>query len=308
MIISDRPPLSSLIRIFLLVVVVGWFVIGQGVGIAVGMAIYGDSFLTALSDIPNHPDLKYAILFSQGIGALIGLILIPWYYLRESEHLSLNGFFKKESQWVLLLITIFIGVISLGQALSFIVEWNANIHFPDWMSWFDVWARKMEGTAAEITSSLTSNLTPLSFVLTFIVVGIIPAIGEELVFRGLIQSEFQRSFKNPHLAIWITAILFSAIHLEFFGFVPRVLLGAFLGYLFYWSGNLMIPILGHFFNNALIVVAIYLKQLEIITIDLENAKSAPLPIVAIGTILTILILYYLRNYFNSRSTPASDPV
>jgi membrane protease YdiL (CAAX protease family) len=117
-----------------------------------------------------------------------------------------------------------------------------------------------------------------------------------------------RAFKNPHLAIWTTSIIFSAIHLQFFGFVPRILIGAFLGYLYYWSGNLWIPVIAHFINNGLQVIGLYLFQRGVITYNIESTESAPLAVVAVATILMLLILYYLRNYFNSRSTPASDPV
>jgi hypothetical protein len=90
------------------------------------------------------------------------------------------------------------------------------------------------------------------------------------------------------------------------GFVPRVLLGAFMGYLYYWSGNLAVPMIAHFFNNGFQVIALYLNQLGIISIDLEKTESAPLLLVAIATIIIFLLLYFLRNHFNSRSISSGD--
>jgi uncharacterized protein len=255
-----------------------------------------------------HPDVKIVMLIVQGIYSLVGLIIVPWYYLKEAENKNIRNFFQSESRWPIIGLIILIGMFSLWLAVSPVAEWNANFQFPDWMSSFGNWARNLEDLATKITKALTSDFTPLSFIITFIVVAILPAVGEELVFRGLIQTELVRAVKNPHVAIWIGSIIFSAIHLQFYGFIPRMLIGAFLGYLYYWSGNLLIPMLGHFFNNGIQVVWIYLSQLGLVSLDIESTESQPLSLVVVGLLFTFLILYYLRNYFTSRSTSASGPV
>jgi len=232
--------------------------VGQTVGVLVGSLMYAGDFMKAMTDPVNHPDIGTAILFSQGIGSMVGLIFIPWFYLKASEHKDIRGLFRSEPQWPTLLIAMLIGIMAMATAISPIAEWNNNIQFPEWLSGFGQWAKNTEKLAADIIKSITSNLTPGGFILTFFVVAVIPGIGEELVFRGLIQNEFVRAFKNPHLAIWTTSIIFSAIHLQFFGFVPRILIGAFLGYLYYWSGNLWVPIIAHFINNGLQVIGLYL--------------------------------------------------
>jgi len=101
------------------------------------------------------------------------------------------------------------------------------------------------------------HLQELFFV--FIVAALVPAVGEELLFRGLLQNEFMRLTKNPHLSIWAIAFLFSAIHMQFAGFFPRFLLGALLGYLYYWSASLWLPILMHFLFNGIQVLASFLN-------------------------------------------------
>jgi len=297
MIVSDRPPFSSLLRIFVLVLFVGWLVIGQTIGLAIGALLYEGSFINDYGDLVNHPELKNALLLTLGVGSAIGLILLPIYYLKFLERKNIGTFFKNESNWMIMLVALFLAVIGLSMSISPIVEWNANVHFPTWMSGFETWARNYELQGAETTKLLTSNLSLAEFLFTFIVVAIIPGIGEELVFRGLIQTEFQRALRNPHAAIWITAMLFSAIHVQFFGFLPRMFIGAFLGYLFYWSGNLLVSMIAHFFNNGIQLLGLYLYQKGIITIDLESTESAPWTIVAIGTVATFLLLAYLRNYF-----------
>ena len=105
---------------------------------------------------------------------------------------------------------------------------------------------------------------------------------------------------NIHISIWFAAILFSAIHFQFFGFVPRLLLGALFGYLYYWSGSLMLAILAHFVNNAVSVTALYLYQEGQFTFDVESQESAPLNVVILSGILTVGLLYYFYKYYQDR--------
>jgi membrane protease YdiL (CAAX protease family) len=116
---------------------------------------------------------------------------------------------------------------------------------------------QMEESATRMIKALLVMDSPWELLVNLLVVGVVPAIGEELVFRGVVQQQLERSFGRPILAIWITAALFSAIHFQFAGFLPRMVLGAGLGYLFFWSKNLWTPIIAHFFFNAVQVVAYY---------------------------------------------------
>ena len=146
---------------------------------------------------------------------------------------------------------------------------------------------------------MTKMELPIDLLVAMLVIAVLPAIGEELVFRGLIQNELYRGTKNIHVAIWVAAILFSAIHFQFFGFVPRLLLGALFGYLYYWSRNLWIPILAHFVNNGLSVLVMYFYQRGSFEYDLENPESVPLNAVIISGVVTIGLLYYLYQYFQA---------
>src|SRR5690554_5832087 len=98
------------------------------------------------------------------------------------------------------------------------------------------------------------------FILALIVIGLIPAVGEELLFRGLVQNQIGAITKNIHVAIWLAAFLFSTFHFQFYGFVPRMFLGVLFGYLYYWSGNLFIAMLAHFINNGLTLILLYMYQ------------------------------------------------
>ncbi|MBM3913444.1 MAG: CPBP family intramembrane metalloprotease [Sphingomonadales bacterium] len=88
-----------------------------------------------------------------------------------------------------------------------------------------------------------------------VVLALLPAFGEELVFRGSLQPILQQQLRNPHAGVWVSALLFSAIHGQWLGFVPRCLLGALFGYLVLWSGSVWPAMMGHFCNNLLSFLA-----------------------------------------------------
>jgi len=182
-------------------------------------------------------------------------------------------------------------------AISPITEWNMNFQFPEFLQEFGTWARVQEDKLMEMTKVLTNFSSPSEFILGLVVVAVLPGIGEELVFRGLIQNELWRGSKNIHVAIWVSAFLFSAIHIQFFGFVPRLLLGALFGYLYYWSGNLLIPMVAHFFHNGFTLTMIYLYNMGSTDINIDSEESAPVLLVALCGVATFVLLYYFRKNY-----------
>ena len=132
-------------------------------------------------------------------------------------------------------------------------------------------------------------------ILNLFIIAILPAVGEEFFFRGVLQKILIRLFKSGHVAIWVTAFIFSAIHFQFFGFVPRFILGLIFGYLFFWSSTLWLPVISHFINNAVPVIMAYIQGMEKFNALSDTplwklALALPLP-VAIG----LVILFYFRN-------------
>ena len=147
-----------------------------------------------------------------------------------------------------------------------------------------------------LTEFLTEFESPGYFILAIVVIAVIPGVGEELLFRGFLQNILKRIFKNDHIAIWIAAILFSAIHFQFYGFIPRMLLGALFGYLYVWTGNLLIPIIAHFLNNSISLIALYIYQKGLIDIDVESTEALPIAYVLIFSTLFVVTLMYFKNY------------
>ena len=165
---------------------------------------------------------------------------------------------------------------------------NQQIPLPEWMM-------NAEGEADEMIKNLLITKAPYELFFNLLIIAILPAIGEEMVFRGFIQRQLSRVFQNPIIAIWVSAIIFSAIHFQFQGFFPRMLLGAVLGYLFYWTGNLWIPIIVHFFNNATQLIAQHLFLKDISDIDLDSIEHIPWSLAAFSFAAIIGIAFLIKK-------------
>ena len=171
------------------------------------------------------------------------------------------------------IIWVTIAMVVMTPALNLIVSWNESMHLPEFMSGIEEWMRANEDSAMEATKKILSINTFGSLIATVFLVGALTGVGEELTFRGIIQKLISEKWSNPHIAIWVTAILFSAIHLQFFGFFPRMLLGAFFGYLLIWSRSIWLPIYAHFLNNSIAVVAAYMLNINLTTDEYEKVGT-----------------------------------
>ncbi|MEM8568120.1 MAG: CPBP family glutamic-type intramembrane protease [Bacteroidota bacterium] len=292
-----NPALSAFLTF--LVVLVSWMFIGQILGFVAGIMVFDGSvteFIDGFSNASSNDRYKLSLYFAQGVGSLVGLFILPAIYLKVAEKINPASLFSKPVgiiPWLLAgLIT-----VAFMPVNSIIIEWNAEINFPEFMSSFENWARDMEANLAEMTERLTQFDSFGEFLIGFMVIAIVAGLGEELVFRGMIQNMLHKAMGNIHGAIWLAAFLFSLIHLQFFGFVPRLLLGALFGYLYYWSGNLWVPIFAHVVNNGFMLSMIYLNSIGILNFDLENSDSAPWFAVVIFAIITSGLMIYFRKYF-----------
>jgi membrane protease YdiL (CAAX protease family) len=178
------------------------------------------------------------------------------------------------------------------------MEWNQNIVFPDSLKIIENWLIHKENQLKVLTEFMTTYDNIWSLLTGVIVIAIIPAIGEELVFRGIFQNIFKSFFKNYHVSIWLTAFIFSAIHLQFYGFFPRMLLGAVFGYVFYWTGNILIPIFMHFCNNAGTLIILHFNHQKIITLDTESTEDIPLTILFTTLIISLCTTYLIYKSKN----------
>ncbi len=185
-------------------------------------------------------------------------------------------------------------ILVLLPLMSALVEWNANTRFPAVVRDFETWARSSENRAQSLTKFLTQFTSPGRFGVGVLVVAVVPAVAEELFFRGVVQRNLVQWFR-PHAGIWLAAALFSAIHFQFFGFFPRFVLGLVLGYLYHWSGNILVPMAAHFTQNGFQLLLLYLQQRGALgaAFDPDSTEALPWPWVAVSALLSAVLLYLI---------------
>lgn len=293
-------PFRSLMVVFLLVIG-GFTLLGPALGMILAMPFYpGDLLHDITNPTAARPEIFHAMMIVQGTAALIGLIIMPLLFISLSEHQKISALLQGRAD-VRVLLTIIVAGLCLQVMLSPVADWNMHIRFPEFLKDFETWARRQEDVRMELTRLLTTFSSHNQFFIALVVIAVLPGIGEELVFRGIIQNRLHQLTGNLHAAVWMSALLFSAIHLQFYGFVPRMLLGAFFGYLYAGSGSIMAPVFAHFMHNALTLLLIYLYQLDITSIHPENTEPAPFSMVIICTVIFLVSVFYLQRLFNNRT-------
>ncbi|MDE5813952.1 MAG: CPBP family intramembrane metalloprotease, partial [Muribaculaceae bacterium] len=208
-----------------------FIIICQGVLTLFGLMICGLFVTNIIGLLPLEGDAHQWLIFSgQNIFAFILPPLLIWKMQFKTSPLnSMGGEDAPTWRWFLIMLLIYFAAMP---ALNQIVFWNQEVHLPESMSGFEDWCRRMEKLAEDQTSGLLDSTDISTTVMNIFVIGVLTGIGEEFFFRGGLQRILTYCKVNHHVAIWTTAIVFSALHFQFFGFVPRVLLGALFGYLY----------------------------------------------------------------------------
>ncbi len=183
-------------------------------------------------------------------------------------------------------------------AMNYVVEWNQSLAFPSWLQWLEQPLRDMETEAANTTGELLNTHSLGMMIFMVLVVGVLTGLGEEIFFRSGLLGTMLYGRVNRHVAVWVVAIVFSAIHLQFFGFVPRILLGAWLGYLMVWTGEVWTPIIAHSLNNASIVVVTYLANQNYISTNYLETTGSHDHWLALGSVAAtalVLVLFMRKS-------------
>lgn len=189
-------------------------------------------------------------------------------------------------------------------AIAVIAQWNEQIVLPDSLTGVENWMRQMEDAAKDVTDLFLSGETLSDLFLNLLIIAAAAAFVEELFFRGALQQLIEKWLRNGHVAVWTAAFIFSAIHLQFYGFFPRLIMGAVLGYLFLYSRNLWIPMLYHFVNNAAVVVITYFWGESNF---LEQLEDKPLTWVSfIVMIVSGLLTYFLFSQYKVQVKVEND--
>lgn len=238
------------------------------------------------------------LMFLQGF-ATIGTFLVPGllgaYFISErpSRYLGVAGFPSHAAMVIGLVIILTMAGTTISDALY---RFSTNISFPDWLQFAEGWLRVSEDLMMQQMQDFLEMDNAFDFVRVFFILAILPAVAEETLFRGAIQPVLKKGFGNRHAAIWVTAVLFGLLHMQFNAFLSIMALGVVLGYLREWSGSLWVPVLMHLINNGLIVILVYffdLPYLEVanLTDDWQWYYAIP------GVIIFVSCLVLLRRRF-----------
>jgi membrane protease YdiL (CAAX protease family) len=259
-----HPALQFLIFILLSIAII---LIGNVIGAGIAVALYGMHAVLGIGQMKfTEPHVIDALWIIQIGGTTLPILAAPIFYAfvitREPRDYLKPGF---RFPWVLLLLVFAIMFISTP-LIEFLSNLNQKMVLPHYLSWM----REKEMEAQKYTEAMLQMKNIWDMIKDVLLIGLLTAIVEEFMFRGVLQTIFTRWTKNTHAAIWITAILFSAFHMQFFGFLPRLMLGVLFGYFVAWSGSVWTSVWAHFINNGTAVVATYLFRNKTIKINPDN--------------------------------------
>lgn len=274
----------------------------------VGAENFMDIFLAGTFESPEAIALLKYIQVVQSIGLFVvpPFVIAYLYEGKVSEYLNLDkGFSTKVFILVLLAILVILPFI------GFVGEWNSQIKLPGFMAGFEHWMHQMEENTAIMIEKFIQVETLGGLLFNIFMIAIIPALGEEFLFRGVIQKIFTNISRNYHWGIWISAAIFSAFHMQFLGFIPRMLLGALFGYMLVWGHSMWLPVLGHFINNLIGVLALHAQNLENENSSQIGDFVENMPVhwglALFSLMLTILLMIALKNERTSLSGNSRPP-
>ena len=277
----------------LLVLVVSGMFLFSLLGLLVGSFFYKQSVLSISSMNESVGFLRIVQLFSS-----VGSFALPAWWFAKREGYQAPSFFKLNTPTSIPLFVL-TGILFYCSAgfFQWTIDVNNAMHLPAFLDDVEKWMRQQEDQLATLTQRFLYMPSAVDLVINLLMIALIPAIGEELLFRGCLQPIFGRLAKNAHVGIGLAAIVFSAIHLQFYGFIPRMLLGALFGYLYYYGNSLWYPILGHFLNNGTAVVAVFTYQQNGLSVAEAMKQDGSGRFHFIGVVLSAAISIFLLYKF-----------
>ncbi|MDD4777930.1 MAG: type II CAAX endopeptidase family protein [Fermentimonas sp.] len=230
--------------------------------------------------------------------ALPSFLIVSWTNEKPLHYLKVVQDDKLSSKMI---FALFAFIFSYSFA-SFLAQLNEGMILPESMKNIEEMMRSMEDAALETTDLLLSGKSLGSLIMNLIVVAGFAAISEELFFRGALQQFIHEKFKNEHATVWLTALIFSMVHFQFYGFLPRLFLGAILGYLFIYTKNLWAPILFHFLNNATVIIINFFWSDSEWYKNIEETAITPVFVgIAVVSLLLTITLFWIYNNRTSKN-------
>jgi len=285
--------------IVFLLVAVGVFIIGNLVGIAIASGMYGMATMDNLQHMKlSAPHVIDAMWVIQVVGTTFPVMLAPVFFAlvivrQPQQYLKISHPFP----WQLLVLIFCLMFIS-APVSEYLSNINEKMVLPDFLKGLQQWMKDKEDQTRDLELLMFKMDSVWAMLKNLVLVGLLTAIAEEFMFRGVIQTIFTQWTKNYHVAIWITAIIFSAIHVQFFGFLPRLMLGVLFGYFVAWSGSIWTSVWAHFINNGTVIVMMYLYDRHKTKINPDD----PHMFNWIGYVISLLIVLFLLYIYRGLAT------
>lgn len=253
----------------------------------------GLQLLVPTSEYHTATDIRIELLL-QGVCQLLtfmvpALLFAMLFNGRPKQYLRID---LRGRKWLLGLLAVLV-MLLMTPLCDRLTVWNQGFSYGPLEQSFRSVAEQSQDAAERLLSlSGTGDL-----LLQLLVVALVPAVCEELFFRGCLQQVLCRQMRSPHLAIVVTALVFAVAHGDAYGFLPRLLLGLLLGYMFYYSGSIIVNICAHFFNNAVVVVLFWLYHRGSLAMPPTEPLNMPWFWIAMSTIGALLLgyQYWVKN-------------
>ena len=281
-------------RLFILLALI---IIGLILGTVVGFAY-------VIITKSNPQDLN-SLRFMQISSQLFTFVFPPiaYAFLVKEKPVNALGLKNVKILWFLIGTAMIFAIMPLNSILA---EWNAGLKLPESLSALEQMMKQMQESASAMIEKFVSVDTIGGLMLNLFMIAGLAALGEELLFRSIIQTSLIKICKNAHVGILIASAIFSFIHLEFYGFVPRLILGMLLGYMFYFSGSIWIPMLMHFLNNGTVVLIYFLNNKDITNIDVDTFGQTSIPILIVSIVVMIALFLFSIKYSDKERTIAGN--
>ncbi|GAA4338105.1 hypothetical protein GCM10023149_47900 [Mucilaginibacter gynuensis] len=254
--------------------------------------LYGmDVFSQAMAISPSSPpEAISALKILLAIGNTLFIFFVPALFFAYLVVHDAEEYLKPSIRFPWLLIPLVLVIMFISSpTMELLTNINMQLKLPSFLKGVENWMRESEEESQRIIEVVLKMRGPGDLISGLVIVALLPAVAEEFLFRGCLQTIFHRWTGRTHSAIWITAILFSTFHLQFFGFLPRVLLGALFGYMVAWSGSIWPSVWAHFINNGTAVIWTYMYQHKQISIDVNDEHIFNYT----GYIISLIFLLFL---------------
>ncbi|MEI6455450.1 MAG: CPBP family intramembrane glutamic endopeptidase [bacterium] len=305
--LGNQSPVTRLV--FSILLIISSFLVTFLIGLLLAGPLFGVDLFSSLEILTDYSNpqaislLKY-LQIVQSIGLFIIPPLLAGFFFERNTLKYLR--IDKPSRPIIYLFTIAIMFAALP-IVNWMVAVNEGMKLPQFLEGMENWMKSTEEEAARLTEAFMNVKTTGGFLVNLLMIAVLPAIGEEFLFRGLLQRLFAEWTKNIHIAIFLGALLFGAMHMQFYGIFPRMMLGVLFGYLFYWTGSIWIPVFAHFINNASAVIVAFLANRGAISSGYEDFGSTNNIFLIIGSALItgmiLLIIYRIEKYGKITSPP-----